>query len=168
MRFMFSDPKSFPGLIADDFVWHEKTFFGYVSENWVTPSHGRSWFSTSWPSRILNEHIWGFPEIGVPPNHPFLDGIFPNKNQPFWIPPWLWKPPYKDSWGWWTNIHFSLGGTIQRDRIMSHWDMICISYDVLSKVSWSHVEICTIKTIASPSKSINKKSSIICSMTKQR
>ena len=28
-------------------------------------------------------YIWGVPEIGVPSNHPFLDGIFPNKNQPF-------------------------------------------------------------------------------------
>ena len=26
---------------------------------------------------------WSFPEIGVPPNYPFLDGMFPNKNQPF-------------------------------------------------------------------------------------
>ena len=24
-------------------------------------------------------YIWWFPEIGVPPNHPFLDGIFPYK-----------------------------------------------------------------------------------------
>ena len=23
--------------------------------------------------------IWRFPEMGVPPNHPFLDGIFPSK-----------------------------------------------------------------------------------------
>ena len=30
---------------------------------------------------------------GTPSHHPFLDGIFPNKNHPFWIPPWLWKPP---------------------------------------------------------------------------
>ena len=22
-------------------------------------------------------YVWGFPAIGVPPNHPFLDGIFP-------------------------------------------------------------------------------------------
>ena len=54
------------------------------------------------------QHVWslqntggssmsGFPEIGLPPNHPFLDGIFPNKNHPaIGVPPWLWKPPCWD------------------------------------------------------------------------
>ena len=36
----------------------------------------------------------GVLKYGYPLNHhPFLDGIFPNKNQPFWVPPWPWKPP---------------------------------------------------------------------------
>ena len=25
---------------------------------------------------ILYKPTWGFPKMGVPPNHPFLDGIF--------------------------------------------------------------------------------------------
>ena len=33
--------------------------------------------------RLRNVCICWFPEIGVPPNHPFLDGIFPNINHPF-------------------------------------------------------------------------------------
>ena len=32
---------------------------------------------------------------GTPSHHPFLDGIFPNKNHlSFGVPPWLWKHPY--------------------------------------------------------------------------
>ena len=32
--------------------------------------------------------------MGVPLNHPFLDGIFPLRNQPaIGVPPWLWKAP---------------------------------------------------------------------------
>ena len=32
----------------------------------------------------LTFHTWWFPEIGVPPNHQFIDG-FSMINQPFWI-----------------------------------------------------------------------------------
>ena len=28
-------------------------------------------------------YIWRFPELGVPPNHPFIDGIFHEINRPF-------------------------------------------------------------------------------------
>ena len=50
--------------------------------------------------------IWGFPEMGGPPNHPFLDGIFPELNHlAIGVPPWLWNPPYRDryglGYGWW-------------------------------------------------------------------
>ena len=31
--------------------------------------------------------IWGFPKIGLPPNHPFLDGIFPYKPSSYWGTP---------------------------------------------------------------------------------
>ena len=40
--------------------------------------------------------MWWFPEMGVPPNHPHFNGFFSwfsIINQPFWIPPCLWKPP---------------------------------------------------------------------------
>ena len=38
--------------------------------------------------------ICRFSEIGVPPNHPFIDG-FSLKNHPAMrVPPWPWKPPY--------------------------------------------------------------------------
>ena len=39
-----------------------------------------------------NTNKWRFPEIGVPPNHPFLDGIFPYKPS-IWGYLHLWKPP---------------------------------------------------------------------------
>ena len=44
-------------------------------------------------------HIWWFPEIGVPPNHPFLDGIFPFTKtiQRAGGTSWLWKPPIQKS-----------------------------------------------------------------------
>ena len=36
--------------------------------------------------------IWVFPEIGVPPNHPFLDRIFPDKPSSYWGTPILGNP----------------------------------------------------------------------------
>ena len=33
--------------------------------------HAVSWYL------ITKRHKWRFPKIGIPPNHPFLDGIFP-------------------------------------------------------------------------------------------
>ena len=41
--------------------------------------------------RVANYSIQRFPEIGVPPNHPFIDGIFHYK--PSGYPHW-WKPAY--------------------------------------------------------------------------
>ena len=35
-------------------------------------------------ARVGLGNIWGFPKIGVPPNHPFIDG-FVLINHPFWV-----------------------------------------------------------------------------------
>ena len=37
---------------------------------------------------IISLKIWMFPEIGVPPNHQFIDG-FSTLNYPFRVPPWM-------------------------------------------------------------------------------
>ena len=46
--------------------------------------------------RILSPYIntkWWFPEIGVPLNHPSLDGLFHEINHPaMGLLPWPWKP----------------------------------------------------------------------------
>ena len=49
---------------------------------------------------------------GTPSYHPFLDGIFPEINRPFWGTLHLWKPPYpyywrhpRNSWHWGTTLH---------------------------------------------------------------
>ena len=42
--------------------------------------------------RFLSCPIWGFPEIGVPPNHPFLDGIFPYNSSSYWGTPFMETP----------------------------------------------------------------------------
>ena len=39
-------------------------------------------------------HIWGFPKIGVPRNHPFIDG-FPIINHPLWDPSFIETPIYQ-------------------------------------------------------------------------
>ena len=31
--------------------------------------------------------IWWFPEIGLPPNHPYFSGMFPDKNHLCWVSP---------------------------------------------------------------------------------
>ena len=38
--------------------------------------------------------IWMFPEMGVLPNHPFIDGIFHAINHPAMGYLYFWKPPY--------------------------------------------------------------------------
>ena len=44
---------------------------------------------------------WRFSEIGAPPNHPFIDGIFPYKPSSYWVP--YGQPdfshPSADLWG---------------------------------------------------------------------
>ena len=40
----------------------------------------------------------GFLKWGVPPNHPFLDGIFLNKNQPAFGDPYLLETPKDGYW----------------------------------------------------------------------
>ena len=44
--------------------------------------------------RISSTFIWGFPEIGVPPNHPNFNGIFSTKTNQLLGIPHLWKPSY--------------------------------------------------------------------------
>ena len=59
--------------------------------------------------------IWWFPKIGVPPNHPFIDGRFPYKLSTFGYPH-LWKPPSAFVWHWtskqnmWLNARWSRRG----------------------------------------------------------
>ena len=51
-----------------------------LSQSQLCPVHS----FTTWPQLcICWSDIWEFPEIGVPLNHPFLDGIFHEINQPF-------------------------------------------------------------------------------------
>ena len=43
---------------------------------------------------ISQSHIWVFPKIGVPPNHPFVDRVFHYFHHPFWGKhPYFWKHP---------------------------------------------------------------------------
>ena len=37
--------------------------------------------------------IWRFPKLGVPPDHPFLDGNFPSKPSNYWGTPMAMEPP---------------------------------------------------------------------------
>ena len=48
----------------------------------------------------FSSYLEMFPEIGVPPNHSFLDRIFPNINQPaIGVPPWrAGNPPCGNLW----------------------------------------------------------------------
>ena len=44
------------------------------------------------PIRTIKS-IWMFPEMGVLPNHPFIDGIFHELNNPAMGYLYFWKPP---------------------------------------------------------------------------
>lgn len=49
-------------------------------------------FSHSWYSMIFLIPIWKFPEMGVPPSHPFYFRIFPSKPTGYWGIPNLGNP----------------------------------------------------------------------------
>ena len=73
-------------------------------------------------ARILrNVCICWFPEIGVPPNHPFLDGIFPYEPSIRGYPH-LWKPPYYILWvcclSWQIILHAVVSFRLGADK----WD----------------------------------------------
>ena len=40
------------------------------------------------------KYIWRFPEIGVPPDHPFSMGFSIANHPAIGVPSWLWKPPH--------------------------------------------------------------------------
>ena len=39
-------------------------------------------------------YIWGFPEMGVPPNHLCINGVFHYKPTSYWDPPFMETPIY--------------------------------------------------------------------------
>ena len=63
-------------------------------------------------------YSWGFPEIGVPLNHPVFYRIFPDKHDKpsiKWVPPPFMEPPYQtlefcDIWWMISNCHLRLIG----------------------------------------------------------
>ena len=62
---------------------------------------------------------WAFPEIGVPPNHPFLDGIIPYKPSSYWGTPMTVETP---------------GSTLPNtaERIFSVWSMMLLTCSKLN------------------------------------
>ena len=59
---------------------------GGVTWSFWRSAPGRPWDEILW--------TWRFPELGVPLNQPFIDGIFHEINQPIWGTPINGKPPY--------------------------------------------------------------------------
>ena len=61
-------------------------------------------FNWNIPCHVSPSDIWRCPEIGVPPNHPFLDGIFHYKLTILGIPhsrkpPYLFNKPFTEVGG---------------------------------------------------------------------
>ena len=44
-------------------------------------------------TQIKTSCLWWFPKIGLPPDHPFIDG-FSLINHPFWVPAFMETPVY--------------------------------------------------------------------------
>ena len=47
--------------------------------------------------------IWRFP-MGIPPNHPLIDGIFHEPSSDQGVPPWLRKPPFVSKFQAWETM----------------------------------------------------------------
>jgi hypothetical protein len=68
--------------------------FGYltISQNFPSPKYNLL-RDMGDPIRTIRP-IWMFPEMRVLPNHPFIDGIFDERNHPAMGYLCFWKPPY--------------------------------------------------------------------------
>ena len=68
-------------------------------------AHQNIIIGTKWGCLInIYMYIWRFPEIGYPPNHPFIDRMFPYKPSIFGYPHW-WKP-YVGGWAFFAGEWF--------------------------------------------------------------
>ena len=120
MFFMISNDLLVGGLVAINFIFpyignNHPNWLSYFSEGFKPPTSLYRCFVCMFTGVILvpiilfcfltclSHHvqnvfwwlcksIWWFPEIGVPPNHPFLDGIFHYKASFLGIPPFM-EPP---------------------------------------------------------------------------
>ena len=75
-------------VIAGLIPSHSASFRVALTEICFTDSQGVGSYACLWEtqdnsaakrSKSLNMYTWTCPEMGVPPNHPFLDGIFQYK-----------------------------------------------------------------------------------------
>ena len=65
-----------------------------LNSTWL--GHARTFnahFDSSLRGIGMQHVLWGFPEMGVPPNHPCIDG-FSLINEAFWATPMSMEPPY--------------------------------------------------------------------------
>ena len=68
------------------------------------------------------DNILWFPEIGVPPNHPLVDGMFHEINQHFWIPPFMETPIlYSLSMSLQTKMMIRRNRAVRRKIFLLRW-----------------------------------------------
>ena len=60
--------------------------------SWMVETHGNPW-QMRWWTRENARHMWSFPEVGVPLNHPFKYRICHDKQTSYWWYLHLSKPP---------------------------------------------------------------------------
>ena len=84
----------------------------------------------------------GFPSHrGTPSHHPFLDGIFPNKNHSIWGTPMKWKPPLwvRDS-EWWNGFCIPTSdGVFKLPTRQEWWSLLFhhpLKYEASPKKPW--------------------------------
>ena len=112
-------------------------------------------------SHDITHQLWhgGFlSHRGTPSHHPFVDGIL--VNQPFWIPPWLWKAHRHVPITWPFDIQRELfSGKAKDIKTVSSWCFIdfhrwcwddswmtLLWYMVIwSCWGWEHLEDCAAK-----------------------
>ena len=78
------------GLSKNKQIWQSYFLWAYV----MIYKLSYSWMI--FPFQNVKGHkckIWGFPEMGVPPNHPFIDG-FSMKPSNYWGIHNFWKSPF--------------------------------------------------------------------------
>ena len=78
-----------------DVIYHTVFSIRYLSVSRGAAKSGPAWGHH--PTVYLS--TWRFPKIGGTPNHPFLFGIFREKNNnPFWGTPIYGNPQYVHDW----------------------------------------------------------------------
>ena len=144
-------PPSFQGfmvihgnlMVIKCYWWWSTNFWSTFTVCWKITILRSSFNSFDWAifkfatcNELPEGHMGGSINGGTPSHHPFLDGIFPNKNQPFFGgPPMTMEIPICIIWGTSIDLRPILDRPRRKDLLVKGWDL-SISRRSRAQLGW--------------------------------